>query len=46
LRQITSKYVFHSLQIDEDSLGVNRDQKEEKGKSETEEGDSVDLKQV
>ena len=39
-------FVFHSLQIDEDSLGLNGDQKDEKVKSETEEGDSVNLKQV
>ena len=38
--------VSHSLQIDEDSLGLNRDQKDEKVKSETEEGDSVNLKEV
>ena len=41
-------YVLHSLQIDEDSLGVNGDQKEkmEKNSETKEEGDSVNLKQV
>ena len=39
-------YVFHSLQIDEDSLGLKTDEMDEKGKSQPEEGESVSLKQV
>ena len=39
-------YVFHSLQIDEDSLGLKTDEMDEKGKSQPEEGESVNLKQV
>ena len=39
-------YVFHSLQIDEDSLGLNNDQKDKRVNSEQEDRDSDDLKQV
>jgi len=48
---IMAKYQFdlynkHSLQIDEDSLGLKTDEKDEKSNSQPEEGESVGLKQV
>ena len=40
-------YVFYSLQIDEESLGLKTDEKDEKGSSsQPEEPESVNLKQV
>ena len=41
-----SMKLSHSLQIDEDSLGLGKEQNEEKEKCETEEEGNIDLKQV
>ena len=44
---LRSMKLSHSLQIDEDSLGLgNLEQNEEKEKCETEEEGNIDLKQV
>ena len=43
---LSSMELSHSLQIDEDSLGLGKEQNEEKEKCETEEEGNIDLKQV
>ena len=46
-KSLFSMELSHSLQIDEDSLGLgNLEQNEEKEKCETEEEGNIDLKQV